>query len=275
MIRYNEKLNILHDVNGTFFDISNNLLDFTRGDESVSYVSATDSIYVGFHKPINSFYAELSAIADDSADMDLSFYNGTDFVEVEGMFDDTNSFKRSGFIRWDRSQTDQVESEVNSMSRFWYRIKLSTDINMTLRGLNIVFSDDQDLKKEFFEIQDHLPDGEVSHIMTHVAARDEIVQRLNNSGRYKTIGEEKKDIASFDLLDISQVKLASVKLSLSKIFFSISDDPEGNYRSKSEKYKSESDMIINSMYISIDTDDDGVEDSSERVKLNYGFIKRL
>lgn len=275
MIKFNEKLTILHDISGAFTDISNSLLDYTRGVVSISYTTATDCIYIGFEKPINQIYVELDTVASTNSELELKYYNGSGFVDVSGLFDDTKSFERSGFIRWERELAGNVASEINGETRFWYQVKLSTDLNVSLKGINIVFSDDQDLKREVFEIMEMLPNGEASHILTHVAARDEIIQRLNNSGKQKFVDNTGADLSSFDLLDISQVKLASTFLALSKIYFVISDEIDDKYERKFEFYKTQADSIINNMRIDIDIDDDGEKDVGETQTINYGFIKRL
>lgn len=275
MIRYNEKLDVIFSDNGVFSDKSNNLLDYSRGFEDFSYISSEDFIFIGFYKPINTVYVEMNAVSPDSESITLEYFNGSSYVGCEGLYDDTDGFTRSGFLRWNRGQSEESEAVVDGSTKYWYRLSLSGDTSFSIKGLNIVFSDDQDIKREVFEIDKFLPKNETSHILTHVAARDEIIQRLNNSGRAKHVGNEKYDITSFDLLDVSQVKLASTKLAIAKIYHAASDEVDDSYYQKYEAYKSEADGIIQNMYIDTDIDDDGVSDIGEkRIKLNYGVIKR-
>jgi hypothetical protein len=147
---------------------------------------------------------------------------------------------------------------------------------MVVNGLNIVFSDDQDLKRELYEIEKFLPVGVNSHILSHVSARDEIIQELRADGRYKkdfSTGKL-KDITAFDLLDISQVNTASKYLTLSKILFSVSDNPEDFYSVKANHYRGLYNKSMKTFYLSVDVDDDGKVDNSENMASNNGGLVR-
>lgn len=268
MIRVNEKLTVLHDDNSSFADYSNEMADYTRGTASFTYVDAEDSVYVGFSRPISVFYVEMGTSNTNSGTLAVQFYNGTTFGDVDGLHDDTNALNRSGFVRWDRNQTDEAVTTINSVEQYWYKINLGADSTaMVLNGLNIVYSDDQDLKRELFEISRYLPSGESTHILSHVAARDEIIQELRADGRYKqdlSTGRL-KDITSFDLLDISQVKMASTYLALSKIFFRVSDQPDDIYMEKHNRYRALYNSAMKTMYLNVDEDNDGISDWEEEL----------
>ena len=282
MIKTNEKLTILHDDNSSFTEYSDELLQFDRDTASVTMVAAEDFIYIGFYKPINSFYVEMGTANTNAASLSVKYYNGSAFTAVSNQFDDTKGFNRNGYIRWDRQIDDrsnlEAKTTINSSEKYWYQIAISADSSaMVFNGLNIVFSDDQDLKRVLFEYDKYLPSGETSHILSHVAARDEIVQTLNLQGKYKVnaVNGRYKDISAFDLLDISEVKLASTYLVLSSIFMSVSDQVDDQYLQKSQLYRTMYNKIINVMKLSIDEDDDGKQDKSERNAINYGFVTRL
>ena len=278
MIRTNEKLTILHDDNSSFAEYSNELLDYSRGSASLTFVTAEDSLYVGFYKPINVFYSDMSTVNANAATMTVKYYNGTAFTACVGLHDDSEALTRSGFTRWDRNQLTEAVTTINSVELFWYKIDLSVDSSaMVINGLNIVFSDEQDLKRVLFEVDKYYPTGETSHILTHAGARDEIVQQLNLTGQSKVNSAGRElDISAFDLLDISEVKLASTYLVLSMIMMNMSDDIDDIYMNKHSHYLSKYNKIINVMKIRVDSDDDGLDDgNTERENLTFGFIKRL
>jgi len=277
MIKINEKLTILHDDNTVFSDFSNDLVGFDRDSSSLTFVTAEDSIYVGFYKPINVFYTEMGTANVNANTMSVKYYNGTAFAACDGVYDDSKGLTRSGFTRWDRGQLNEAKTTINSVELYWYKIDLSVDSSaMVIDGMNIVFSDDQDLKRELFEISKYLPSGETSHILSHVSARDEIIQNLNIIGKRKVNAESGwlDNITAFDLLDISEVKLASTYLVLSKIMFASSDEVDDQYMVKSERYEKLSGNIINNMTLKVDVDDDGVEDQNERTTSFSGEIIR-
>ena len=278
MIKINEKLTIFHDDNSVFAEYSDELLGFDRDAASLTFITAEDSIYVGFYKPINIFFSELATTNTNDADLTVEYYNGTAFTNVVGLHDDSKAFTRSGFTRWDRNQADEAATTINSVELFWYKIDLDADSSaMVFDGLNIVFSDDQDLKRELFEIDKYLPANTATHILSHASARDEIIQKLNIMGKDKNnaVTGWLEGITAFDLLDISEVKLASTYLVLSKILFSVSDDLDDVFASKSITYRSMADNIINSTKLSVDSNDNGVEEQNEAAIFTVGRILRL
>lgn len=277
MIKIHEKLTVLHDDNSSFVDFTRECASYDRDTASLTYVAADDFIYVGFYKPINTFYVEFSTANTNAADLTVEFYNGSSYTDVVGLYDDTNGFTRSGFVRWDRGQTSEAAATVNSLEKYWYRLSLDVDSSaMVIGGLNIVFSDDQDLKRELYEYTKYLPSGASSHILTHEAARDEIIQTLNIMGKEKYLSATDiyKDITAFDLLDISEVKLASTYLVLAKIFMNVSDEVDDAYLQKSGIYRKKFNDIIQNMRLKVDVDDDGLDDENDRQDNFFGRIIR-
>jgi len=283
MIRLNEKLTVLVDVGeGNFLDITRESASFDR-DQFSRIITSSEKIYVGFYKPINSFYMHFSTANTNTATLSVKYYNGSAFTDVSGLYDDTDGFTRSGFVSWDRkeqnkvNESDETETAVNSLTKYWYELALdAVSSEIVISGINIVFCDDQDLKRELYEIDKYYPLGETSHILTLEACRDEIIQELNLLGKTKdnTDTNWKEDITAFDLLDISQVKLASTYLALAKIMFNVSDQVDDSYLQKSQIYRSKYNNIINNMSIDIDHDDDGLKDRLERDNVIRGVIRR-
>lgn len=277
MIRVDEKLTILFSDNNSFSDLSDILANFRRDNISLSIVSSEDYIYIGFEKPINTFYMELVSSSESDVGLNLEYYNETAWMPVVGLDDDTKGFSRSGFVRWDRNQENESKSTVNSVEQYFYRVSFDTDIaTLDLRGLGIVFSDDEDLKERVFEIDKYLPQDETSHILSHVAAKKEIIQQLRVDGRYKqNLNDGRyKDISSFDLLDISQVNEASKLLTLAIIFFSCSDADDDIYMTKSKHFRTLYNIAMKTFYLNLDTDDDGISDRHEEMASNNPSLFR-
>ena len=277
MLRIKNKLTVLHDDNGTFTDYSNEALDFDRDDFTIAMDSATGRVLVGFTKPINVFFVEFTTANTNAGSLTGKYYNGTAFTELSGYIDETDSFTRSAFVRWDRNQTDEEKTTIDSKERFWYEFTTDATHSATVfAGLNIVFADDQDLKRECFEVSEFKPTGEDSHILTHVAARDHIIQFLRNSGHFKASNEtgRLKDITAFDILDVGQVKLAATYLALSKIYLNLSDEDEDQFIQKHRLYNKLYDSAIRTFYLDLDADDDGIHDTEERLASNTTRLKR-
>lgn len=270
MIDKRSSLTILHEDNSVFSDHSHKLAAFGRDNLTLDLTAAEDNLYVGFEKPIHSFYIDIPTPDGGEGSLTLEYWNGSSWVSTFELSDDTFGLYRSGFVRWRNSEkntiSDQAENEVNGIKKFWYRLSFDTNRTVGVSGLNLVFSDDYELSLE----QPFISDSEFlgsasSHIKTHAAVRREILQKFNDKDYFKYDDEtgRKEDINAWDLLDIDEVRLAATYLALSKIYSQLSDNPEDVWNEKSGKYKEKYDKFINLARLSVDFNDDGIKDDAE------------
>ena len=267
MIDKRDALTIFHDSNSTFSDYSHKMVVFGRDGVTLNISSSLDYIYIGFHKPINSFYVNISTVDGAEGSLNLEYYNGSNWNEVSNKSDDTLGFYRSGFVRWDRELQNNAKTSVDDSTKYWYRLKLDQDrTGMVIEGLNIVFSDDYELSLEQPYISDQeFLGSESSHIKTHSAVKREIIQRFRNKNyiKYNHSTGEKEDINAWDLLDIDEVRLAATYLALSKIYYQLSDNPDDVWASKSAMYENKFNKYVDLATLSVDVDDDGLISPSE------------
>lgn len=265
MIDSRIQLTILEDNASTFTDHSVNMADYMRDSATLAMVAGTDYLYIGFRKPINSVYAEVTTVDASNSELTIQAYNGTSWASIDSR-DETNGMARSGFISWNRADLNEVE--VDSTTLYWIRLSYDNGNTATLAGLNLVFSDDQMLKTEFPSINDPriIPSGQVSNIVHHVSARNLIVQTLRNEGNIKIDSNNQyENITQWDLLDIYEIREAATYLALSKIFFVLSDDVEDNWWSKHKEYMIMYNKTFATARLSLDTDDDGIKDDTENL----------
>lgn len=268
-------LTIFHDDNSVFGDKSLSLKEFTRDTVSISLSSTEDYLYLGLYKPFQKTWVELDVANSVSNTFAIEFYNGTAWTAVENDIDETLGWTRSGFISWDLDQTDWVANTINSKELFWIRLRPSADhAGSVLRGINMVFSDDENLKEEYRGIMDFKLEADNSFIVTHNNAKKEIIQNLRNRGRIKRNSSILKDIDAFDILEPEQVREASKFLVLSKIFFEISDSVDDKYYQLYQDYKKKYDAAFDLFYLTIDIDDDGVVDSNEKLAVTRISVNR-
>ena len=273
MININSKLTVLMDDLGTFTDYSLESANYGKDSITLNIASITDYLYFGFEKPINSIYIDITTPNGASGSSTLEFYDGSTWQDVVNKNDDTLGLFRSGFIQWDRAQVDQDKNEVNSIEKYWYRLKPSLDrIGLVVSGISLIFSDDYELSLEQPYINDsEFLGDEVSHIKTHAAVKREVLQKFRNKD-YKKVDNvtgEIEDITVWDLHDIQEVKLASTYLALSKIYFQLSDSPEDTWAVKSKSYNDKFIKYIQIARVSLDKNDDGIIDTVE----NKPFVK--
>lgn len=275
MIDTRTKLEIIQDDNGTFTDHSENAVDFSRDTFSMQLKTLSDYLYIGYRKPIGAVYIEISTSNTSAGTLAFEYYNGSTWVSVDAR-DETKDFSRSGFVTWDRP-SDWATTAVNGNTQYWIRTKPTPDnTNVTFRGINLVFADDTSLNQEFPGINDSVfyQGNETSHILQHVAARNQIIQQLRNLGYSKnnsTTGEEM--LNQWELLDLQEIRQAAVYKALANIFFNLSDSQDDNWFAKYEEYSNRFEATIRGVFISIDSDDDGTADSHE--KLNKVKVTRF
>ena len=264
MIDPRNKITIFHDDNSVFTEYTQEAADYSRDDFSITLSSTEDYIYAGFYKPFGDLYVELTTANTNANTLSAEIYDGTSWVSVT-LTDDSKGYTRDGFQHWDKS--DMKEVEINSVTLYYIRFRPSSDHTATdVRGLNLVFSDDNQLEQEFEEITDagFLPSGRTSHIMSHVSARNHIIQKLRNIGYLKyDANSRKENLTYWDLHDVFEIRQASAFLTLSKIFFNLSDSVDDNWFQKYMEYQKKFDQMFALARLSIDTDDDGVVDGGE------------
>lgn len=265
MIDPRTKLTVWHDDNGSFTDLKDAAADFLRDPFAVTMVSAEDRFYIGFRKAIGSVYVEMETPNTNAGSFTAEYWDGLAWQQLS-LNDETQGWTRSGFMSWDK--TNMESTNVNGVDHYYVRLTPSVDHSATtVRAINIVFSDDNQLKQEFSQITNAnlLPPGQSSHIMHHVAARNKIIQELRNKGYLKvnvTTGDE--NLTPWDLHDLFEVREAATQLALAKIFFELSDGTEDQWWHKYREYKKAYDDAFSLVILSVDTNDDGKEDTSEK-----------
>lgn len=260
MIDNKSKLEVFHDDNGSFVNLKESAADYIRDPFNLELVSAEDYLYLGYFKPFNACYVALDTANANSNSFTAEYWDGSSWTSLD-LTDESRGFTRSGFLFWDRSA--MKSTSVNGSEAYYVRLKPDSDHSAaSVRGINLVFADDNSLKEEFFEIDNSnlLPSGESNHLVHHVAARNTIVQRLRNMGYLKS---ENEDLTQWDLNDHFQIKQAAVMLALSKIFFLLSDSTEDTWWSKYMEYQKRYEEAFNLYVLSVDQDNDGQEDTGE------------
>lgn len=265
MINPKAILTVKHDENGTFNDYTAQAKDYLRDPFTIALASSTDYLYIGLYKPFKSMYVELSTPNTTPNELSAEIFVDGAWQSAE-ISDETNGLTRSGFLII--TQGEPGETTVDGTVGFYVRLRPSQDhVATEVRGINLVFADDASLKQEFLEIDNEnlLPPGESSHIGSHIAARNHIMQKLRDIGYIKRNDQTGyEDITQFDLLDIFEIKQAAVYFALSRIFFNLSDNPEDHWWVKYRDYQDLFEKTKWPARLTVDTDDDGVVDNNEK-----------
>lgn len=249
----------------TFFDLSFNLSSYGR-DASVVPFETDDFIYFGLYKPFKALYAEMSVANAVSTDLSVEYWNGSAWVDVSGLIEDTKAFSRSGFIQFDKP-SDWAKNTVNGAEKFFVRFSPGANLSVgtSIQGMNIVFSDDQDLKGIYPAVSNYLGSTESTFILRHENSRDLIIQELRNRAFQKkgTLKSYYESIDPWDILEIDEVRMWSANLTMSNIFSSLQANANDLYSQKAEEFAEKAEYYKAAVYLTLDKDDDGIMDSAE------------
>jgi hypothetical protein len=258
-------LYLFHDDNGIFADYTKDSQDYLRDDFAINYTTIEDYIYIGLYKPFNKVFNELKTPALADINLSAEYYDGTAWQPLE-LNDDTKGFQRSGFIGWEKP-ADWTESTVNSQGAYYIRLSADT-FTSEIQGLNLVFSDDNDLKQEVRCIYDYLQGDDISFIAYHVSSRNDIVQTLRNGGNStkKENADNFENLTKWDLLDSGEVRQAAKYLCLSKIFHDVSENIDDKQYQRAIDYAQKYGEAFKLYRLSLDKNDDGVADKEEKTQ---------
>ncbi len=285
-LRNNDFFHFIDDL-GTFTDVSVNANEFQRDTYQI-VLGPDQTYYVGLYKPFKQFYVELNVNNTPTAVLEYKYWNGSSFVNLPNTIDLTQNFTRSDFVSWQfeddsKMTTDWQSTSINGQEAYWIEITSDIVSDITLEGINIVFSNDIDLQTEFPRIKDFLDPDRTSFINFHVAARDEIVQHLRSGGSvtnpaandnnflpqsFALNGTNYRQISKWDFLDIEEIRDAAKFMTLSKIFFYVSENNQDKSFTRSMNFKDMFGEAFKLFYLSLDFDDDGNNDAVENLQVN-------
>lgn len=258
------KLSILYYDGTSYTDNSNEAADFKRDSFSANIIAGSDYIYVGYEKFINALYVHMVTPNVNIADLTMEYYSETGWKSLE-ICDETNGLTRNGFVTWER-QTDGANTIVNGKEQCWFRIAVSADTSaVEFQGINLIFSDDNSISDYEPGLLDDCfyPNGQTSHILRHVAARNYIMSVLT----IKADKNSDSKIDYWDILDIYELREAANYYAISQIYFNLSDDPEDQYWAKYLDYRQKFDKMFELGSPLIDLNNNGQVEVGEKVSV--------
>lgn len=237
--------------------------------------TTSEYFHIGYYKPIDALYLELVAQNEEN-NIVLEYYNGSTWTQID-VKDKTFGLKKSGFITWNRNIDNQAKTSINAVEAYWYRLSIdANDItDLSMKGINLVFSDDNDLKESYPGIMEYLPDGATTFIGFHLSARNQILTYLRNKGKSVTTLGVNKMLDQFDLHNYEEVRQASKYKTLATIFYNESDTVDDKWYQKAKDFDRLYGESINVNFLSLDENNDGKEEPIETQALQYIKIQRL
>jgi hypothetical protein len=211
MIDFSQRLTITH--NG--LNVSDKLSSFDSLYETIDF---THPLIVSKDVPVKNIYVALNEALETPVQISVSYLVDGVFIPVN-IIDGTLGLQRNGYILTEEALSNTFKIEASGIVK--------------IEAINILFSDDEDLKREYFPIsKEDFKLGALNYNLVNEATRDTIIQRF----RQKGISFDLRSLSPFDIFDINEVRQASIYLSLSKILEQVSDNKEDTWYVKSVKY---------------------------------------
>lgn len=245
-------------------DKSIKLRDF---NQAIDY-SATNagSIEIGYYKPISDLFIDFKEFNLTEETISLYYFAPTQ-TQID-LTDETENFTKSGFLSWDRTAIEPVKTTRNGHELYWYKMEFSGDFEVQMTGLDLVFSNDNDLVDEYPTIMDNLPQGEISFIRFHKAARDKILTEINNLNIRKVTNiYNRRRINQFDIMDINEIRAVSKYTTIGLIYKSLSDAVDDKWSVESKANLSLASALIEMPNLSIDINDNGLKDEYQNASM--------
>lgn len=257
------------------FDSTDISREQSRFEYIVSTLELNQELLIGFYKPISSLFINLTTSQTENV-LSVKYYNGSSFLDVSGLLDLTFGLTKSAFVSWNKNQTLEAKTTLEGESLYWYKLELEDTATVNFKGIAPLFSDDFDLASEFPTIANHLPEDAESFVRFHESARKAIINDLRNAGfKVKPFDSSKnKQLDEYDILDKEEVRECSKFLTLSKIFFWLSDSAQDKWNQLADKYAAEAAGALTPL-MSIDQDDNGKETDEEVADTHPILIGRL
>lgn len=276
-----EKMRVLYKSGSTITDITTGVKRYETGNESLAALTAsTDAIYIGQEHPFNHLFFRFNTANADASNMTVKIYDGTEFVDVAELIDETSlagaSFGQSGYVTWqpDRDEagwqwddTDDI-TELNTVKIYdLYWIEITFSANLTagfdLKWLGNLFCNESELYAEY-------PFFNRSNIKSVFSATDWEPQCVRASELL--IKEmQRKNLLTYQgqILRRNELILPSVPKVAEVIYAAMGDD----YNDDMLKARNKSDERLHSGIFKLDKNRDGDLNQFEQKKQS-GYLKR-
>ena len=268
-------LTVLHNNTTTVANFSDEARSFS-GNAFALELAATHHLYLGLQKPFERIYIGQGTANLTAGTLSAEYWDGSAWSSL-GLTDKTNQLLNDGFLYWSKP-SDWAATTLESLDRYYIRLipTATFDVGTTVQGINLLLSEDIDLIEKYRGIEDYRRTDDSNFITFHQYAVNEIIQDLRNAGnvKFNSVGN-RTDINVFDLHQPEQLREAAAWKALEGIFFEASNEVEDKAdqlaRSCRNKYQSSFKLYL----LSLDTNDDGLEDSSERNDIHTIMVSRI
>ncbi len=242
----------------------------TPSTDSVSLALTTSQkLYLAYKKPFSTRYFHFSTLNTNAATLTVKYWNGSSFVAVEDLIDQTSGFTKNGFISWENLTGWTTREAAPWADQALYWIEITTSANLSagtiLQAVLNIFTDSSLLSRHYPELVDDtrwLPPGKTDFLEQFVAATDMVITRLKQD---QIILDESQ------ILDPNEVALAATHFAAHVIYYPVTRDIEEDKRAYAAESKGNKEL--NKVRLDLDLNNSGVIEDNEKEAGNY-FLAR-
>lgn len=266
-------------IRNSFLDLYSDNINYTDsmgefGKDCPFTLQSTQSLDIGFYKPIRQIYVEVKTANTNSSVISIQKWNGSSWVDINIM-DKTSGFKQSGFIYFDEDNL-ATSTTLNSQTKFWLRLKVSSNTSaMILSGINLVWCGLEDMLIEEPSLEKFYPNNSGTHIKAMVSATKHVLRMINNSQPgyvYKAginplipnsdLLIETRNMTQWDLYDISEASDFVADFAIAKTYQNRIDrgGTDEVFKEKMQQYLDSGNLkfaLFRGTKLTLDMNDDG------------------
>ena len=172
---------LIHKFNNTnasnFEDVSIELNNYIVDNVKLK-INSENQYFIGLYKPFTNLYLDFVKPSSRGSDLSFKYYNGTSFVNVPVVKDETKSFSRSGFVKFNFGQPKILdlwkESTIDGVTAYWIEItgqEFASDFissSLTTNTINTLNMSDTDIAKYSVGQEVYCIDTDTYHVVSAV-----------------------------------------------------------------------------------------------------------
>jgi hypothetical protein len=241
-------------------DYSEEAKDYLTQNFTINF-DGTNFLHIGYYKKFSDIYIQRIEDPANTGQEPWEYYDGSTWNKLPAS-DESRSLRTSGFLFFNPPDDWKPFSLIvqgETYNLYFLRISKAVAVDIEFTGINTVFANDQDLKESYPTIMEFLQGDQTSFIGLHQATKKDIVQSINNkrNAKWSSKGKGILNLNEWDFYDRSQLRRAGTYLTLSKIFFNISDKIDGKFYQLAMDYKKKASEAIEVYLLFLDKNDSG------------------
>jgi hypothetical protein len=236
-------------ANDNLQDLSVNLNKYDSIESEFTYISNQDYLYIGSRLPFNSIYFKLKQLNENPANMYVEVWDGENWEFVDELIDETNGFKKSGYITftpnrdagWSMESTNSTGGSIPGLQnviiydKYWMRVTFDADLtdSVSLSWIGHIFADDADLESEYPDL------GKASVKVSYKTGKTNWEEQLVRASEIviEDLMINRNIIDSSQILDRYDYKSATIQKAAEIIFNAFGDDFVDQKQRAREEYQ--------------------------------------